>query len=116
MVSAERGQEAYCMSLVDRQTTPARIAASRANGKKSKGPKTSEGKARVALNALKTGAYSKTDKARREIMLRRGENPDEFEHLHREFTEEWQPEYATEAMLVKTIAEKSFDKAQLGAA
>src|SRR3974377_963863 len=93
------------------EAPPARVAASGANGKKSKGPKTPQGKARVSLNALKTGAYAKTDKARREIMLRRGENPDDFERLHREFTEEWQPEYATEALLVKTIAEKSFDKA-----
>jgi len=104
------------MSLVEGETTPARVAASRANGSKSKGPKTPQGKARVSLNALKTGAYAKTDKARREIMVRRGENPDDFERLHREFTEEWQPEYATEALLVKTIAEKSFDKAQLRAA
>src|SRR5271157_1266859 len=104
------------MSLVEREMTPAQIAASQANGKKSQGPKTPEGKARVSLNALKTGAYAKTDKARREIMLRRGENPDDFEQLHQEFTEEWQPGYVTEAMLVKTIAEKSFDKAQLRAA
>jgi hypothetical protein len=104
------------MSLVDRQTTPARVAASQANGRKSKGPKTPAGKARVSLNALKTGAYAKTDKARREIMVRRGENPDDFEQLHQELREEWQPEYVTEAMLVKTLAEKNFDKAQLRAA
>jgi hypothetical protein len=104
------------MSLVERESTPARVAASQANGKKSKGPTTAEGKARVSLNALKTGAYAKTDKARREVMLRRGENPEDFEQLHHEFTAEWQPEYVTEAMLVKTIAEKSFDKAHLRAA
>jgi hypothetical protein len=104
------------MSLVERESTPARVAASQANGKKSKGPTTPEGKARVSLNALKTGAYAKTDRARREVMLRRGENPDDFEQLHQEFAEEWQPEHVTEAMLVKTIAEKSFDKAQLRAA
>jgi len=76
------------MSLVDRESTPARVAASQANGKKGKGPATPEGKARVSLNALKTGAYAKTDRARREVMLRRGENPDDFELLHQEFTEE----------------------------
>jgi len=69
------------MSLLKRVMTPAQVAASRANGKKSKGPKTPQGKARVSLNALKTGAYAKTDKARREMMLRRGENPDDFEPL-----------------------------------
>ena len=104
------------MSLVERESTPARVAASQANGKKSQGPVTADGKARVSLNALKTGAYAKTDKARREIMLRRGESPDDFEQLHQGLTEEWQPEHLTEAMLVKAIAEKSFDKAQLRAA
>jgi hypothetical protein len=104
------------MSLAEHESTPARVAASQANGKKSKGPTTPEGKARVSLNALKTGAYAKTDRARREVMLRRGENPDDFEQLHQEFSEEWRPGYITEAMLVKTIAEKSFDRAQLRAA
>ena len=80
------------MSSVERESTPARVAASQANGKKGKGPATPEGKARVSLNALKTGAYAKTDKALREIMLRKGENPDDFEQLHQEFTDEWQPQ------------------------
>jgi len=104
------------MSLVERESTAARVAASQANGRKSKGPTTPEGKARVSLNALKTGAYAKTDNALREIMLRKGENPEDFEQWHQGFTEEWQPGYVTEAMLVKDIAEKSFDKAQLRAA
>ena len=104
------------MSLVDRESTPARIAASQANGKKSQGPITPEGKARVSLNALKTGTYAKSERALREIMVRKGEDPDDFEQLHQGLTEEWQPEFVTEAMLVKTIAEKGFDKAQLRAA
>ncbi|MGO9274246.1 MAG: hypothetical protein ACLQOO_29090 [Terriglobia bacterium] len=49
-------------------------------------------------------------------MLREGENREDFEQLHQELTEEWQPGYVTEAMLVKSIAEKSFDLAQLRAA
>ena len=60
------------MSSVEREMTPAQVAASQANGKKSKGPKTPEGKARVSVDALETGAYAKTDKVRREIMLRIG--------------------------------------------
>jgi hypothetical protein len=104
------------MSLVERESTAARVAASQANGKKSKGPTTPEGKARVALNALKTGAYAKSDNALREIMLRRGENPDDFEQLHLELTQEWQPDHVTQALLVKAIAEKSFEKSQLRAA
>ena len=106
------------MSLVDRpyESTPARLAASQENGKKGKGPVTPEGKARAALNSLKTGAYAKTDNVRRELMRRRGEQPDHLEELHQGFNEEWQPEYLTEAMLVKGIAEKSLDKANLRAA
>ena len=38
--------------------TPALVAASRANGCKSHGPKTIRGKARASLNALKTGRYA----------------------------------------------------------
>ena len=104
------------MSLVEREITSARVEASQANGKKSKGPNTPEGKARVALNALKTGVYARSENAQREILLRRGENPQDFEQLHHGLTEEWQPEYTTEALLVKSIAEKSFDKANLRAA
>jgi hypothetical protein len=104
------------MSLVDREVTPARVAASQANGKKSHGPKTPEGKARSSLNALKTGAYAKTDNALRQIMLKRGENPDEFEQMHQQLIETWHPDDLMQAIVVKSIAEKSFDTAQLRAA
>jgi hypothetical protein len=57
------------MSLVEREMTPAQIAASQAYGRRSKGPKTPEGKARVSFNALMAGAYAKTDKARRISIL-----------------------------------------------
>ncbi len=38
--------------------TPALLAANRANAKKSTGPRTAQGKARVSLNALKHGKYA----------------------------------------------------------
>jgi len=104
------------MALVERKVTPQRVAASQANGKKSRGPATPEGKARASLNSLKTGAYAKADKARRQIMLRRGEDPAFYDQLHRELTEGWQPEDVMQAMAVKAIAEKAFDKASLQAA
>jgi len=58
-----------------------RVVANQANCQKSMGPKTPEGKARASLNALKTGAYARTDSPLRQIMLRRGENPADFEQL-----------------------------------
>ncbi len=104
------------MSLVEREVTAARVAASQANGKKSKGPKTPKGQARSSLNSIKTGAYAKTDNALRQIMLRRGEDPAFYDQLYLEVTEAWPPDDVMQAMAVKAIAEKSFDKAQLRAA
>jgi hypothetical protein len=45
------------MSIVARESMPARVAASQANGKKLKGPIAPERKARASHNPLKTGAY-----------------------------------------------------------
>ncbi|MEZ5865173.1 MAG: hypothetical protein R3D25_14330 [Geminicoccaceae bacterium] len=45
--------------MSDRPRTPAQIAASRANGRRSKGPKTDPGKRRSRLNAVKHGLRSK---------------------------------------------------------
>jgi len=104
------------MSLVQRKVTPKRIAASRANGKKSNGPTTPEGKGRASLNSLKTGAFAKTDNVMRQIMLRRGEDPAYFDQLQLEVAQAWQPDDIMQAMAVKSIAEKTFDKASLRAA
>lgn len=46
--------------MSDRPRTPAQIAASRANGRRSKGPKTEPGKRRSRLNAVKHGLRSRT--------------------------------------------------------
>src|SRR5271157_761202 len=102
--------------MTEREVSPKRVAANQANCQKSTGPKTPEGKARVSLNALKTGAYAKADNAMRQIMLRRGENPADFEQLHQGLNEGWHPDDVMQEMAVKTIAEKSWDKAQLRAA
>ena|SRR5271157_334307 len=100
----------------ENEVSSKRVAANQANCQKSTGPKTPGGKARASLNSLKTGAYAKTDNALRQIMLRRGENPADFDQLHEGLTEDWHPDDLMQAMVVKTIAEKSFDKAQLRAA
>jgi hypothetical protein len=40
------------------------VAANQSNAQKSTGPKIAEGKGRASLNALKHGAYAKTDYVR----------------------------------------------------
>lgn len=102
--------------MMEREVSPKQVAASQANGQKSRGPKTPDGKARSSLNSLKTGAYAKTNNARREIMLRRGENPSDYEQFHQNMTEAWRPDDVMQEMQVKTIAEKSWEKEQLRAA
>jgi len=47
------------MSLVGHEVSPRQVAANQSNARKSTGPKTPDGKARVSLNALKTGFYAK---------------------------------------------------------
>jgi len=104
------------MSSSESESASTPISAGPAGAKRSGGPRTPAGKARSSLNALKTGAYARTDRALHEIMLRRGENPVEVETLHQEMIETWHPENVMEAMLVKSITEKSFDKSHLRAA
>ena len=76
---------------------PARAAASRRNGAKSRGPRTPEGKARSAKNALKHGLC-----AQRNVVLG-DEDLDEFEALEAALMAELAPQGALqiryEAML-----------------
>ena len=71
--------------------------ASRANGKKSKGPVTPEGKQRSSLNSLKHGLTA--DHA----VLLAAEDPVEFARLRQQYYDEWRPETITEQCLVETM-------------
>ncbi len=101
------------MPFVHREVSARQVAANQANARHSTGPKTATGKARVALNALKHGAYAKADNCRRQVMLRRGQDPGEYEQLHQDLIGSWQPDDAMQAMVVKTLADKTWDKLQL---
>ncbi len=101
------------MSLVHRKVSEKQLAANEANAQKSTGPRTPEGKARAALNAIRHGAYARADNCRRQIMLRRGEDPAEYERLHQDLVNSWQPEDSMQAMLVKSIGDKIWEKLQL---
>ncbi|MGH6887351.1 MAG: hypothetical protein ACREGK_14900 [Geminicoccales bacterium] len=75
----------------------ARAAASRKNGAKSCGPKTPEGKARSAQNALKHGL-----RAQKHVVLP-GENAAAFEALEAALLEELAPEGALQTVLARRI-------------
>ena len=74
--------------------TEAQIAANRLNAQKSTGPRTAEGKAVVAQNAVKHGLC-----ARQAVIV--GEDPGEFEFHRDQMLEELAPVGATESMLAE---------------
>ncbi len=78
-------------------STEARIESSRANGAKSRGPITPEGKAVSSRNAVRHGLMSST-------ILIDGELPERFETLLASHVAEFQPENETEMMLVENMA------------
>jgi len=77
-------------------TSMRRIAANRENAKKSTGPKTAEGKARVAQNAVVSGLLS------RETLLP-DEDPRALETLAETTEAAWKPENPQELVLVKMM-------------
>ncbi len=77
--------------------SPARAAASRRNGAKSRGPKTPEGKARSARNALKHGLCA------RQTVVLGDEDLAAFEALEAALMAELAPQGALQAVLARRI-------------
>lgn len=98
------------MSLRKRSAlTVALVAANRENARKSTGPRSVEGKRRSRLNALKHGLSAKSF---RQAMLGLGENPREYERLHRDLIDSLQPANGLEAKLVEDLAKLWWKKAR----
>src|SRR5215831_4418149 len=76
--------------------TEAQRAAARANGAKSKGPITPEGKSKSALNALRHGLLAGS-------LVLTSESREKFDDLLRDYLDEYQPEGRTESDLVEAI-------------
>ncbi|UCD49751.1 MAG: hypothetical protein JSW27_19735 [Phycisphaerales bacterium] len=72
----------------------AQVRANRLNARKSTGPRTAEGKATVAQNAVKHGL-------RAEQMVIKGEDPGEFESYREQMLGELAPDGALESMLAE---------------
>ena len=66
------------MPIKTRKVTPRMAEANRKNAQKSTGPRTPEGKQRVAYNALQHGFYAKPSLR---FMLATGEDPKELEQI-----------------------------------
>ena len=76
--------------------TEAQVVANRLNAQKSTGPRTAEGKAVVAQNAVRHGL-------RAEQVVIRGEDPGEFEFYRQQMLGELSPAGAVESMLAERV-------------
>src|SRR6185369_11888944 len=81
---------------IPRPRTNAQCAAARANGAKSHGPVTDEGKATAAMNALRHGLTAAT------LVLTTEDKP-EFDELFGSYIDEYEPATQTESDLVQEI-------------
>jgi hypothetical protein len=81
--------------------TGAQVAANRRNAEKSTGPRTAEGKAVVAQNAVKHGLAGRVD-------VIKGEDQAEFDRHREALLKELRPEGAVESMLVERVARLSW--------
>jgi hypothetical protein len=77
--------------------TEKQIAASRANGARSRGPVTPEGKRKSSRNSLRHGMLART-------VVLDGESRERFNELCRSLTDELQPATAIENLLVQKMA------------
>jgi len=90
-----------------REVTPRLAEANRHNAKKSTGPRTPEGKQRVAYNALQHGLYGKPCL---QFMLATGEDPKELQQILTGLTESFHPFTAAQQMLVEDLAMLRWEK------
>src|SRR4051812_33478073 len=88
--------------------TEAQRLASRLNGQKSRGPKTAEGKAVSARNAIKHGLNSAS-------VVLWCEKKEKFLEYLEDLTAEWQPETITELELVTALADAQWQLKRLTA-
>lgn len=82
-------------------TTPAQIAANRANAQRSTGPRTPEGKECSKFNRLRHGLASP-------LTVLPFENQDEYNNLYASFCEEHSPVGPSEEALVKQLADSQW--------
>jgi hypothetical protein len=82
----------------DEPTSKPRIDANQSNSRNSTGPRTGEGKAKVAQNAFRHGLCGKT------LRFESDEEKEEFEQILAQLIDEYKPEGISEKMLVHEMA------------
>jgi len=92
----QAAQAAAQAAAAESATSDARFAANRANAQHSTGPRTEEGKAKVSLNAVKTGLTGRT-------VLLSSEEAAPYQALMLEFEKALQPVGVEERALVQSI-------------
>jgi hypothetical protein len=92
--------------LKRRKPTPAQISASRANGRKGRGPKTPGGKRSSSLNALKTGERAEpTTRPMWQAMTELGEDPARYRSLLRDVVRSYPPQNPLELQVCEQITQ-----------
>ena len=90
------------MSLMKRRTmTEKRKTAAKANGGRSQGPATREGRENIRAANLRHGLYAQTDEVVVEAL---GEDREEFEKMRQGFHDSWPFTQATHRVLVDELA------------
>src|SRR4051812_26383152 len=84
--------------MAKKTTGERRLAANRANAQRSTGPKTSKGKAKSSLNAVKTGLTGRT-------VLLPSEDVKQYQNHVKRFHEELQPVGELETNVVQSLAD-----------
>ncbi|HTS65518.1 MAG TPA: hypothetical protein VMH28_26030 [Candidatus Acidoferrales bacterium] len=87
-------------------STPAQIAANRANAQKSTGPRTPEGQSRLPFQRPQT-------RTRRRLRRHPGEDPAEYEALANDFRRQFHPASALEHFHVETLIRSAWLKRRL---
>ena len=85
-----------------------RAEINRANSQLSTGPKTEDGKHRSSLNALRHGLTS-------QIVVMPDEDPDDYQLHLKSFTDEYNPQGATESHLVQALADTAWRQNRVAA-
>jgi hypothetical protein len=89
------------MSLISKNMSPEQVAANQANGQKSKGPETEEGKQHSKYARLKYGMYAQSFEETLEAL---GEDRQEFKALEKDLLDYWKPPNSSRAKMVRRLA------------